>query len=100
MVAGESVRLCGPLDMIPVEIDCRLDSMIHRLAGVLCGIICRVHGVRDLENTITTPRLLPAPSVERIGIPGDNGVARQCTPAGDALNDEQRGDHLPNPSLC
>jgi len=46
----------------------------------------------------TTTRRLPSVlGVERTNITRDDGVARQCALAGDALNDEQWGTDLPNP---
>jgi len=38
-------------------------------------IIHRIHGIRDRRVTVTTRQLLSTPDVERIDIPGGDGVA-------------------------
>ena len=35
-----------------------------------------------------------APEMNRTKIPGDDGLARQCSPAGNSLNNEERGNDL------
>ena len=44
----------------------------------------------------TTRRSPSGPNVERSDMPGNNGAARQSVLVGDAFNDEQRSDDLPN----
>jgi len=66
------------------------------LARVRPTLSNRSHGVLTMEGTAATRQLPSAPSSERADASGDSG-ARQRTPVGDSLNNEQRSDDLSIP---
>ena len=70
-----------------------------KLSGVRSALIHRTHGITATRDGTTASRRLPsAPSFEVAETCRGDSITRQCTLVGDSLNDEQRSDHLSNPS--
>jgi len=68
---------------------------LARLPSIPSG---RILEATTKRGTIGTRRLPLPPNVERTGVSSGDSVARQRAPVGDPLNDEQRCDHLSDPS--
>jgi len=69
-----------------------------RLARVVSIPSCQILGVTTKRRTIATRRFPLPPNIERTGVSSGNSGACQRAPVGDPLNDEQRSDHLLDPS--
>jgi len=78
--------------------NCSLSPDPGLAGGVRLTPIHRSHGSATGKGVTATHRLPSAPSFQQIEVSGDGGGGRQRALASDSLNDEQRGDHLPNPS--
>jgi len=89
----EGVRFGRPSDLtIRTEIGRCLD---HNPISIPSRRILEASRKR---GTIAICQLPLPPDIERTGASSGDSVARQCTPIGDPVNDEQYSDHLSDPS--
>ena len=81
-----------------MEINRSLNLNPKLARGVRSTSIDRSHGSPTRKGVTATRKHPLAPSFQQIEVSGDGGGGCKRAPAGDSLNDEQRRDHLPNPS--
>ena len=82
-----------------VKLNRGLDHNSKLPRGVFTRFTQRTHGFPTRKDIAAIRKLPSAPSFERTDASGDDRFSCQCALAGDSLNDEQRSDHLSNPSL-
>ena len=91
-------RKCQTLNPIPIGIDHTSLNLNPKLATVYPTLTHRIHEVPIRKGITATCQLALVLDFGRIDTSGGDSGTRQCTIVGDSFNDEQRGDHLSNPS--